>query len=107
MSEADWQACGEPLEMLLFLRKQASDRQHRLFACACVRQVWPRLLDERSQRAVEVAERLADGLATPREARDALDAAERAADQVWEGRDRTASTDESAAPLLPAAEAAA
>jgi hypothetical protein len=64
MTEAKWLACTEPYQMLDFLPGKVSGRKLRLFACACCRQgVWPLLSDRRSRKAVEVAERFAEGAA--------------------------------------------
>jgi hypothetical protein len=69
MREGEWLTSAEPDAMLGFLRRKAGDRKLRLFACACVRRtpaghaetVWDLLGDARSRRAVELAERYADG----------------------------------------------
>lgn len=73
MTEQGWLECTDPRAMLYFLYggsegiegerslRKTSDRKLRLFACACVREVWHLLSDKRSQRAVWMAERFADG----------------------------------------------
>jgi len=75
MKEQEWLACRDPQPMLHFLwgksgkRKwpQISERKERLFACACCRRIWHRFVDERSRKAVEVAEKCADGNVTQEE----------------------------------------
>src|SRR5687767_13473675 len=74
MTEQEWLACADPAVMLVFLRGKGSDRKLRLFACACCRAVWP-LLDPIHCRAVEVAERYADQLASEEERDEAFDQA--------------------------------
>jgi hypothetical protein len=70
--------------MLACVRDGASDRQLRLLACACCRRVWHLLIDPRSQRAVAVSERLADGLADAKDLYDALSGASIADEDLWE-----------------------
>lgn len=80
MTEAEWNDCSDPLAMLDFLRRPASDRKLRLFACACCRRVWSLLTNEGSRQAIRVAEDFADG----RAAADALDEAEAEAEDVYQ-----------------------
>jgi hypothetical protein len=75
MTEQEWLTAADPTSMLEFLAGKASDRKLRLCACACVRLVWHLLADEASRRAVDVAERYAEGLADDAERGQAAEAA--------------------------------
>jgi hypothetical protein len=91
MTEAEWLECKDPEAVLGYLRGRggASDRKLRLSACAAARAVWPRLTDLRTRRAVEVAERYADGAATRRELQAAGTAAQASIAGFWEVSSRT------------------
>src|SRR4051794_8395920 len=75
MTVEEWLACKDPSAMLIFLGRRYSDRKWRLFACACSRLIWVHLGDERSRKAVEVAEAYAEGQAGWEELRQAGDEA--------------------------------
>jgi hypothetical protein len=64
VDEATWLACEHPEVMLDFLPGRASQRKLRLFACACARRVWNLLTNDQSRKAVEAAERRAEGRIT-------------------------------------------
>lgn len=67
MTEAEWVVSTNPDELLKYLsckRQLAMIRKLRLFCCGCCRRIWHLLSDERSRKAVEVAEQFADGLTT-------------------------------------------
>lgn len=77
MTEEEWLTCEYPGEMLDHLNewvhakkkgRRAAEialaRKKRLFCCASCRLVWDSLTEEPARRAIEVAERFADGGAT-------------------------------------------
>jgi len=76
--------------MLEWLQRSgaASERKLRLFACACCRRVHHLLSEPWSREAIDVAERLADGLAAEQERETAWDESMRdieAADMALDG----------------------
>ncbi len=87
MTEEEWNACTDPKPMVEYLRGKASGRKLRLFACACCQVRGTPLTDERSRKAVRVAERYADGGASPAELADAYEAAARACEDAHEAAD--------------------
>jgi len=61
MTEQEWLKNADPEPLLDFVRGKVSNRKLRLFAVACSRSVWQLLFDERSRKAIFLAERFADG----------------------------------------------
>ncbi len=89
MTEDEWWSC-DPSDldtMLAFLQQnKASTRKVWLFACACCRGIWPLFTDHRSQAAIEVAERYADGLVASDELKVASNHAREAVDHSEQAR---------------------
>jgi hypothetical protein len=61
MTEQEWLTCADPEPMLEIIRDKASDRKLRLFACGCCRRVEHLLKADVARRALDAAERYADG----------------------------------------------
>jgi hypothetical protein len=66
MTEAEWLACEDPSLMLRTSDFVWTDRQLRLFACACARRVARLFDDPRFLAAIDVAEAFADGFVDER-----------------------------------------
>jgi hypothetical protein len=66
MTEGEWLGCTDPRSMLEFLNGEASDRKHRLIACACARRVWERI-SSTTPAEIELSEAFADGQASAKE----------------------------------------
>src|SRR5262249_46511783 len=62
MTEQEWLHGTKSEIMLIFLKGKASERKMRLFLVACARTAWDRFEDATLRKAVETAERYADGL---------------------------------------------
>ena len=80
MTEFEWLTCNDAAAMLEVLRNRTGDRKLRLFACACARDIWSELSEDDCRRAVDVAERFADGMASLEEL---LEVGTRAYDVAW------------------------
>jgi hypothetical protein len=80
MNDADWARCNDSMAMLTATVGKRSARQWNLLSCGFARLDWDLLVDERSRRVVEVAERYEDGLSS----RDELEAAyDEAVSVLW------------------------
>ncbi len=80
LTPAEWDTCTDADKMLYCLHRKASSRKLRLFVCACCRHILDRMLDERSRRGIEVAERYADGLASESD----LETARKGTAEAWD-----------------------
>ncbi len=101
---AAWLACSSPEWMLWAINaaELLNDKQAGLFSCWCVRntpladgrKAWDLLADERSRKAVEVAEAFAEGKATVGELDAARDAARAAAGDAARAAAKAAQADQ-------------
>jgi hypothetical protein len=87
MTDAEWNVSTDPDEMLVAAQGVATERQLRLWCCACVRRVWDRIADvEAGRLAVETAEAFARGTASSAELTQAHRAAQHARSRVHDLR---------------------
>jgi hypothetical protein len=78
-----WLTCIDIDEMLDYLRATASSRKLTQFSCACCRRLWHLLIDSRSRRAVEAAEKSVEGIIARGEMEAAWHESVEALDRVW------------------------
>jgi hypothetical protein len=78
VTEQEWLHADDPAPMLIYARVKVSERKMRLFAVASCRRLGPLLKDPRITTALDVAERYADGAATPADLESALQGATKA-----------------------------
>src|ERR1700712_4148714 len=71
MTEEEWLTCDDPKPIFAFLRGITTDRKLRLYFCAGCRCIENFLVLNVSRKAVDVAEKVADGLTTTEEVRSA------------------------------------
>jgi hypothetical protein len=107
MTEIEWMTATDLRPLLGVLEGKASSRKMRLFRVACLRVSWDRLGDDRSRRAVDVAEMLADGAGADAEAEAAQEGAYDVRDEIFDGGDGTQAHQYGAGRPLSMAEAAA
>jgi hypothetical protein len=98
MTEAEWLACDDPVSLMDHLARRHPTRalrllnhkltreKGRLLLTGLARQVWDELKDDRSRRAVEVAELYARGEATEGELSGAYSQASYAREESWSSR---------------------
>ena len=86
MSEDEWLACSSVWDMFGRFRFEASPRKLRLFAVACCRCSRRLLSNGDHRRAVDLAERFADGLATEEELSDAFQLAKKLVSELRAGK---------------------
>jgi hypothetical protein len=79
VTDEQWVACTDPTAMCRCVENRASERKLILFAVACCRRVWHLMTDPRHAALVEVAEQVADGLATDED----FEAAEEPIRDLW------------------------
>jgi hypothetical protein len=81
MTEQEWLEGTDPAPMIEFLAGKLGARKARLWSCACVRRAWRFLTDPRSRKAVQTAERFADGRVGARALWNAASRADDACDE--------------------------
>jgi hypothetical protein len=85
MTEREWLACEDTMAMTNYLASgSVRDRKGYLVGCACSRAAWGLLVDNRSRWAVEITERMVDGLSSIEEQRQAWEAACQASEDLEE-----------------------